>query len=345
MTLGVGLGDVEGRGDIGERQPTVDAQREHLALAPRQLDDRRARKRLNLCALERMLGRGLDAALGVDGLYQAARPPPRVAQLVLAQVDGDANEPGPKRHLAVLVGGRRQTRQCTPRRLEGLQVGALGELERSVVVARVSSHQLEHEVLVAAHEGSPKACALPSRKSRHSSASVAGRLLINFKGRCSGAADRRHKGTNTSEQMRSSLRQNPSCSRGVATFAPQRALPGTTTRMRAIPLVFLLLACAHLEVPPPREQIVSVQSRLGVDVCAVRLWGDADASRRAENRLLPEAELLDGASPLRLHAGELRDFVLPPMGKLHLEAVGCDGRLVARRDVEAGDAMFTLAAR
>jgi hypothetical protein len=115
--------------------------------------------------------------------------------------------------------------------------------------------------------------------------------------------------------------------------------------MRPIFLGVLLLACVRVEAPRHDEVIVSVQSHLDRDVCAVRLWSDAVATDRALNRLLPDEDMVSRDSPFRLHAGERRDFVLPPSGPLHLEAVGCDGQLLARREVDPKRATLTLAAR
>ena len=105
--------------------------------------------------------------------------------------------------------------------------------------------------------------------------------------------------------------------------------------MRLFPLAFLVLACAHVPPPHAQELIVTVQSRLDRDVCALHLWGDEDVTQRGQNMLRPE--------PLRV--GQRRDFVVKPMGPMHLEAVACDGRVVARRDVEPKDVTLTLAAR
>lgn len=99
-------------------------------------------------------------------------------------------------------------------------------------------------------------------------------------------------------------------------------------------LGLVLLGCAHATVPVKEPLIVSVESRLNRDACAVRLWSDANAAQRMSNRLLPEEELVDSTSPYRLHMGERRDFVLDAAERTQLEVVGCDGAVLARQELE-----------
>ena len=99
--------------------------------------------------------------------------------------------------------------------------------------------------------------------------------------------------------------------------------------------LFLLVGCAHLAPPAPAPEIlVSVQNVTGHDVCAVHLWSEDESYKSVENKLLPGAQLLEPNSAFRLHAGSRRDFTVPAVAPLRMEAVDCDGQLVDSRELQ-----------
>ena len=94
--------------------------------------------------------------------------------------------------------------------------------------------------------------------------------------------------------------------------------------------------------------MVSVENAAGRDVCSMHVWTDDDGWRGIENRLLPGATLLASNSPFRLHDGSRRDFVVPPQGAVHVEAIDCQGEVIDARVVRAQpgmDVSLTVAAR
>jgi hypothetical protein len=108
--------------------------------------------------------------------------------------------------------------------------------------------------------------------------------------------------------------------------------------MRLGILVFLLLAagCAHVPKGEEEQPVwVTVQNASGHGVCAVHLWTDEESYRSVENKLLPGAQLLERTSAFRLHDGSRRDFVVPAVAPLRMEAVDCDGHLVESREIRA----------
>lgn len=107
-------------------------------------------------------------------------------------------------------------------------------------------------------------------------------------------------------------------------------------------MVLLLVACAHgraersVEATEPEaELLVSVQNVTGHDVCAVHLWSEEEEYRSVENRLLPGAQLLERDSAFRLHSGSRRDFTVPAVAPLRIEAVDCNGHLLESREIRA----------
>ena len=98
---------------------------------------------------------------------------------------------------------------------------------------------------------------------------------------------------------------------------------------------FLLIGCAHAPLAPSADVLVSVQNVTGHDVCAVHLWNEVESYRSVENRLLPGSQLLERDSAFRLHAGSRRDFTMPAVAPLRLEAVDCDGQLIESREIRA----------
>lgn len=97
--------------------------------------------------------------------------------------------------------------------------------------------------------------------------------------------------------------------------------------------LLLVTGCAHV-VPVAEEPVlISVQNAAGKDVCAVHLWSEDDAHRSVENRLLPGAQLLEPTSAFRLHAGSRRDFTVPAVAPVRLEAVDCDGQLIESLEI------------
>lgn len=111
--------------------------------------------------------------------------------------------------------------------------------------------------------------------------------------------------------------------------------------------LLLLIGCAHAPlaaVEPDADVLVTLQNVSGHDVCAVHLWSDEDSFRSVENRLLPGSQLLERDSAFRLHAGSRRDFTVPAVAPLRLEAVDCDGQLVESREIRArGGTVVSLA--
>jgi hypothetical protein len=109
--------------------------------------------------------------------------------------------------------------------------------------------------------------------------------------------------------------------------------------------LLLLMGCAHMSDGRDDEPVrVSLHNVAGRDVCAVHLWSEDERDRSVENRLLPEqgtahleegSQLLGPTSEFRLHDGSRRDFTVPAVVPLRLEAVDCDGRLVESREIRA----------
>jgi hypothetical protein len=126
------------------------------------------------------------------------------------------------------------------------------------------------------------------------------------------------------------------CRRAVTAVAhprPPGGSNGTVMRL-GIASLFLLIGCAHVAPAQPRaEVLLSVQNVTGHDVCAVHLWNEDESFKSVENKLLPGAQLLEPDSAFRLHAGSRRDFTVPAVAPLRLEAVDCEGHLLDSREL------------
>src|SRR6185295_237148 len=139
--LRVHFGDSQRGRHFGEGQVAVDAQEQDLALPPGEPCHGLAQRPLLLCPGDALLrAAGFRARLQLRG-FGGAVESRDVAEMVLRQVDHDAEEPRLERAAAPTLGA-----------LAGIDEGALGQVFRVVLVAREAARDGQHRALVAAHE-------------------------------------------------------------------------------------------------------------------------------------------------------------------------------------------------
>ena len=143
----VAFADLERLRDVAKREAAVDAQQEHLSLTLGQLEHRAAGEGLLLRALQR-LGSGGRTLFALERAERSGVAPlRRVALLVHAEVERDAEQPRPKRNRL-----RLEALQRAVGSFEGLQKDALREVTRVFAGVGEAAGHAKDGLLVAANQ-------------------------------------------------------------------------------------------------------------------------------------------------------------------------------------------------